>query len=106
MKVLLLDRAEFRAQRSTAAARVAEGITRPLVTIGENDFLWECPGCGHVYYGTLGPEPVSGWEDPVWRLTGTPEAPTLEPSLGCGQWHRGECSDGHWWLREGELVRA
>ena len=69
-------------------------------------FMWECPGCGGAYWGDLGEQPVGGWAHPQWVNSGTREAPTLTPSLGCGAWHRGECSDGHWWMRAGKLVRA
>jgi hypothetical protein len=68
-------------------------------------FMWMCPGCGSTYAGSLGDEPVSGWDNPCWVNSGTRERPTLTPSLGCGLWRRGEC-DGHWWLRDGELVKA
>lgn len=77
-----------------------------MTTLIYSAFMWECPGCGGAYFGELGPEPVGGWEHPQWVNRGTFAAPTFEPSLGCGAWHRGECSDGHWWLREGVLVRA
>ena len=69
-------------------------------------FMWECPGCGGAYWGELGQQPVGGWEHPQWVNRGSITKPTLEPSLGCGAWHRGECHDGHWWLRDGMLVRA
>lgn len=80
----------------------------PYVSISREagSFRWECPGCGHVYVGTLGSEPVSGWEEPRWLLSGSENNPTLEPSLGCPRWRDGECPDGHWWLRAGEMVAA
>lgn len=68
-------------------------------------FTWCCPGCGNLNGGTLGDEPVSGWDAPRWVNGGTPEQPTLTPSLGCPQWRRGSCT-GHYWLREGILVQA
>ena len=69
-------------------------------------FTWTCPLCGGRYYGRLGPEPVSGWEAPVWRLTRDGEGrPTLEPSLGCQGYRAGTCQ-GHWFVRGGELVPA
>ena len=69
-------------------------------------FSWLCPGCGSWHYGHLGEQPVSGWDDPRWVNTGTREAPTLTPSLGCGGWRHGTCPEGHYWLREGRLERA
>ena len=68
-------------------------------------FDWVCPGCGRILGGQLDDEPVSGWEHPRWTNTGTAERPTLTPSLGCPGWRRGNC-DGHWFLRDGELVPA
>jgi hypothetical protein len=68
-------------------------------------FTYCCPACAGLCYGQLGEQPVSGWDRPRWVNTGTRERPTLTPSLGCGCWRRGE-GDGHWWLRDGELVPA
>jgi Family of unknown function (DUF6527) len=72
---------------------------------GLTRFTWTCPGCGGSYGGTLGPEPVSGWDEPRWVNSGTPHAPTLTPSLGCPLWRAGRC-EGHWWLRDGLLEPA
>lgn len=69
------------------------------------EFLWVCPGCGCGSVGTLGDEPVSGWESPRWVMEGEPGKPTLTPSLGCPCWRDGTCV-GHWWLRDGKLVLA
>jgi hypothetical protein len=69
-------------------------------------FSWLCPGCASWRFGILGDEPVSGWDDPRWVNSGTPEAPTLTPSLGCPGWKHGTCPEGHYWLRDGELVPA
>ena len=69
-------------------------------------FSWLCPGCGSWHFGQLGTEPVSGWDAPRWVNSGTLEVPTLTPSLGCGGWKHGTCPEGHYWLRNGELVRA
>lgn len=77
----------------------------PYFWFGEHSFSWECPGCGHSFAGALAPEPVSGWDSPQWAKTGTDEAPTLTPSLGCPGWRAGSCT-GHWWLRDGQLVPA
>jgi len=68
-------------------------------------FSWLCPGCGSWHYGQIGERPVSGWDEPRWVNSGTPERPTLTPSLGCRLWRDGECI-GHWWLRDGEMVQA
>lgn len=68
-------------------------------------FTWCCPGCGELHYGQMGEQPVSGWDEPRWVNSGTRERPTLVPSLGCPRWRDGTCI-GHWWLRDGELVRA
>ena len=72
----------------------------------ERAFNWLCPGCGSWYDGQISDQPVSGWDDPRWVNSGTPERPTLMPSLGCSGWKRGTCPAGHYWLRDGELVDA
>jgi hypothetical protein len=69
-------------------------------------FSWQCPGCATWHFGPLGDEPVSGWDNPVWVNSGTRESPTLTPSLGCPGWRHGTCPEGHYWLRDGELVPA
>ena len=69
-------------------------------------FSWLCPGCGDWHFGLIGEQPVSGWDEPRWVNSGTREAPTLTPSLGCGGWRHGTCPEGHYWLRDGELVPA
>ena len=69
-------------------------------------FSWLCPGCGRWYFGEMGEQPVSGWDAPRWVNSGTLEAPTLTPSLGCSGWKHGTCAGGHYWLRDGELVPA
>lgn len=69
-------------------------------------FHWLCPGCGRWLGGQIGEEPVSGWDAPRWVNSGTPDRPTLTPSLGCGGWRRGTCAGGHYWLRDGILVPA
>jgi len=70
--------------------------------ISPDAFLWDCPKCGAGNVGTLGPEPVGGWESPRWQLTGTREKPTLRPSLGCWACY----PDGHYWCNEGVLTDA
>lgn len=69
-------------------------------------FMWECPACGSAWYGLIGEQPVSGWNEPRWVNSGTADKPTLMPSLGCGDWIRGTCPGGHFWLRDGVLVSA
>lgn len=69
-------------------------------------FSWLCPGCACWHFGRLGNEPVSGWDEPRWVNFGTEEKPTLTPSLGCPGWRDGTCPEGHYWLRDGELVGA
>ncbi len=86
------------------AARIDETGRVPVLLAG-NEFYWVCPGCGGTAAGTLGDTPVSGWDAPRWVLTGTPDRPTLTPSLGCPGWRAGRC-DGHWWLRDGALEHA
>jgi Family of unknown function (DUF6527) len=73
---------------------------------GVRSFSWLCPGCARWHYGQIGEQPVSGWDDPRWVNSGTAEKPTLTPSLGCGGWKHGTCPEGHYWLRDGELVPA
>jgi hypothetical protein len=50
--------------------------------------LLACPGCGRVSGMTVGdPKPAA---KPSWRITGLPDAVTLEPSIdcrGCCGWH-------------------
>ncbi len=77
----------------------------PAFQFEKDYFLWECPGCGSVYFGRLGASIVSGWNDPVWIKTGTETAPTLRASLGCAKWKNGEC-DGHYMLDNGELRKV
>lgn len=94
----------------TLALDVEAQTGRHIASVEEKEImqvrlLLGVPGCGHSMGGNLGPEPVSGWENPAWQLTDTPEAPTLMPSLGCPRWRDGTCI-GHWWLRDGELVQA
>lgn len=69
-------------------------------------FTWLCPGCARLHSGLLGATPVSGWDDPRWVNSGTEDAPTLTPSLGCGGWKHGTCPGGHYWLRDGVLEPA
>lgn len=69
-------------------------------------FSWLCPGCVNWLYGQIGEQPVSGWDSPRWVNTGTAEAPTLTPSLGCSGWKHGTCPEGHYWMRNGVLERA
>jgi len=69
-------------------------------------FTWDCPKCGRAMYGYLADEPVSGWDEPRWKMTGPPEAPTLEPSLGCSGYRDGSCPGGHYFFRDGKLVDA
>jgi Family of unknown function (DUF6527) len=74
---------------------------------GIRKFTWKCPLCRAVNEGRLGPHPIGGFYrdtgiHPAWVLAGTEEKPTLAPSLGC--W---SCYPlGHFWLRDGVLVRA
>lgn len=88
-----------------ARVRHIEQTGETALHLAVGQFFWLCPGCGLVSGGTLGEQPVSGWDNPCWTLAGNPECPTLFPSLGCPTWRRGDC-DGHWWLREGVLVPA
>lgn len=88
-----------------ARVRHIESTGETALQLAAAEFFWCCPGCGIVAGGTLGDQPVSGWDNPRWALTGSPECPTLFPSLGCPTWRRGDCI-GHWWLRDGELVPA
>jgi Family of unknown function (DUF6527) len=76
-----------------------------VMRITGDQLTWVCPGCGMASSGTLGDEPVSGWDEPRWVNSGTMERPTLMPSLGCPTWRSGDCP-GHWFLRDGELVPA
>jgi hypothetical protein len=88
-----------------ARVRFIEATGETVIRFEPGQFIWICPGCGQALGGTLGDEPVSGWDAPRWTKTGTDERPTLTPSLGCGNWRRGDC-EGHWWLRDGLLFPA
>lgn len=113
IKVVSID--EFRAARAAlprpdwakaAVERIAaEGFALFEWSASGISMSWECPGCGHIYSGNLGDQPVGGWDEPRWVNSGTTERPTLMPSLGCGRWRLGECT-GHWWLRDGILEQA
>ena len=104
---------EFRSHRRlipgpgdpNAAVKIIEQ-DGPRVAISRSSFIWECPGCGYAMGGTIGAVAVSGWENPVWVLSGTKDKPTLHPSLGCSRWKAGKCQHGHFFLKEGELVDA
>lgn len=78
----------------------------PVRILGSKSFLWACPGCGGCHIGDFGDEPVSGWEAPRWTREGDDEHLTLSPSLGCPDWRDGIRPEGHYWLRDGELVPA
>jgi hypothetical protein len=88
-----------------ARVRHIEATGETLLRIGHGEFYWICPGCGGCAGGTLGEQPVSGWDAPRWVMTGPLDRPTFTPSLGCPTWRRGKC-EGHWWLRDGNLVLA
>jgi len=97
----------------------ASGLSREEFELAEQAkrgtalFFWHdggfsvlCPGCGRWLFCKIGEQPVSGWDAPRWVNSGTEEKPTLTPSIGCGGWRHGSCPEGHYWLRDGELVRA
>jgi hypothetical protein len=90
--------------------RVAEALEPAILRFntrpdGQPGFSWVCPDCGIHLFGTLGDQPVSGWDAPRWVLTGTEDKPTLRPSLGCHNcMSKGQ--GGHYWLTDGELVPA
>jgi hypothetical protein len=107
--IRVVDATGFRDQRG---ARYGKPLTDPMfqwqlevVPYAPEGFNWECPTCGHAWWGQIGAQPVSGWNDPRWVNSGTRERPTLTPSLGCRGLHDGTCA-GHWWLRDGVLVGA
>jgi hypothetical protein len=94
-----------RYQASCREAVTGQGWA-PVMFQGDVSMMWICPDCGQASGGNLGDEPVSGWDSPCWVRSGPPAAPSLTPSLGCPQWRTGECSGGHYWLRDGQLVPA
>lgn len=66
-------------------------------------FCVVCPGCGGNIGGITAAEPVSGWDEPRWKIeVSDPKHLTMTPSLGCGGWRAGSCP-GHWWVRDGRL---
>lgn len=103
--VRVVDLETFRAHRQERLGTVLTEAWLQWQDGGYPGFMWECPGCGHAYWGELSETAVSGWEHPQWVNTGTREQPTLTPSLGCPLWREGRCV-GHWWLRDGVLHRA
>lgn len=88
-----------------ARVRHIDATGETVLWIDGPGFTWVCPGCGMACGGSFGSQPVSGWDQPRWVLSGPPGTPTLTPSLGCPTWRRGDCV-GHWFLRDGLLVRA
>ncbi len=72
---------------------------------GSAGFTFVCPDCGMPTVGSLGPEPVSGWDNPRWVRSGDDKHLSFSPSLGCS---RAEDEPGkhHFWARDGWLVRA
>lgn len=76
----------------------------PFAHVPGRGFRWTCPDCGEPYLARVGDQPLSGWENPQWVLSGTQQAPTAAPSLGCGRMKQE--NGHHWWLREGVMVRA
>ena len=100
-------RADSRVMRNDwELAEQAERGTALFFWRDDASFNWLCPGCGSWHDGQIGDQPVSGWDAPRWVNSGTPERPTLTPSLGCGGWKHGTCPGGHYWLRDGELLAA
>ena len=91
-------------QATDVLARIVAG-GNPMVCVTDDILRWECPGCGHAYAATRGEQPVSGWDNPRWVVTGEGGDISAAPSLGCPNWKAGHC-EGHWWLRDGKLVSA
>lgn len=56
--------------------------------VGYSTLVLACPGCGQVSSMRVGnPKPL---EKPSWEVSGTPQQPTLKPSIhcvGCCGWH-------------------
>lgn len=95
--------------RPAFAKRKVEEIGETILCWEEDPpghFSWICPGCGGLNLGQLGDEPMGGWDEPRWVNSGTRDKPTLTPSLGCFGWRNGFCDDGHYRLRDGELIPA
>lgn len=76
----------------------------PFTFVEGRGFRWTCPDCGEPHFSRIGDEPISGWDNPQWVLSGTPESPSATPSLGCGRMKQEP--GHHWWLRDGRLVPA
>lgn len=60
----------------------------------------KCPGCGRSCGMATFPEGKPKPESPSWKMTGWPNAITLEPSVhckGCCGWH-GYLKNGEWVL--------
>jgi hypothetical protein len=96
MRVVVMSPEEYRERRGD------QSIV-PMVIYPNGAFLWVCPGCRRGCMGQLGGQPVSGWDNPRWTREGDDEHLTLVPSLGCAGWKNGDCPEGHYWLRNGEL---
>lgn len=74
-----------------------DSVTRGDIEIKAGGMLICCPGCGHLSwlpFGVTDHRPEVLVRVHKWQLSGTPEKPTLTPSIhhiGC--WHG--------WLRDG-----
>lgn len=84
MRALMLLETEVRAQRGDIQS--------------QDDGMWVCcPGCGNpslLMYGKSGGPPPAPQR---WQLSGTPEKPTLKPSINhVGCWHG--------WLTDGQFI--
>lgn len=112
MRARVMTYPEYRAwcQDRYAPERVEKastlGVVPFVISPSGATFQWVCPDCGRGTFGTFGPDPVSGWEEPRWTREGDDEHLTLQPSLGCPGFRTGECPGGHYWLHNGELVPA
>lgn len=63
----------------------------------DGHMMLACPGCGRVSGMRVGsPKPA---DSPSWELFGTPEEPTLNPSVNCVG-----CCGWHGWLKSGVFV--
>lgn len=63
-------------------------------------WFW-CPGCNQAHACTV--ESEQPFDGPVWRMTGSEDAPTLEPSILVRSGADGQRTTCHSFLREGRL---
>jgi hypothetical protein len=81
-------------RRPDGAIETAGGLVWIYPDAERPSVRWSCPGCFRVGYGRLGPEPMIGGADPIYAMSGSDDAPSLEPPLICPAGHLFVLRDG------------